>query len=460
MSYLRNANDGPAPVGILIGTAGTGKSYVINCIRKSVWHTVTPEEADAILRVAAPTGAAAFNISGVTLHQLLFLPVPLTENLRPLSGRALARLQLSLTGCRLLLIDEMSMIGQRFLGAIDTRLRQAFPDNADRLFGGIAVILLGDYAQLPPVGDVHILNSAGDTPLRQAGKAAFIQLTARVYKLQQVLRQTDERFIQLLKNIRDAQVTNEDHDLLLTRSKQRLTAEELHNFNDAVRLLPTRASVAQHNYTKLRDVSTPTLRIQAIHAGGRAAYQANADDAMGLHAVITLKTTAKVMLTQNLSTNHGLVNGASGYVVGSIPAFNEDDGLLFPSAIVVNFPSYAGPSWDIRNPTWLPIPPTSFSWSSPAGITFSRTQFPLTLCYAVTIHKCQGMTLHQAVLDIGTKEWASGLTYTAISRVTSLHGLMFDCEDSNSLSRRWWMNIGNNDRTHRLRRHLEDSNAL
>eukprot|EP00919_Chromeraceae_sp_WS-2016_P015076 GHVR01035449.1.p1 GENE.GHVR01035449.1~~GHVR01035449.1.p1 ORF type:complete len:181 (+),score=9.19 GHVR01035449.1:69-611(+) len=180
MSYLRNANDGPAPVGILIGTAGTGKSYVINCIRKSVWHTVTPEEADAILRVAAPTGAAAFNISGVTLHQLLFLPVPLTENLRPLSGRALARLQLSLTGCRLLLIDEMSMIGQRFLGAIDTRLRQAFPDNADRLFGGIAVILLGDYAQLPPVGDVHILNSAGDTPLRQAGKAAFIQLTARV----------------------------------------------------------------------------------------------------------------------------------------------------------------------------------------------------------------------------------------------------------------------------------------
>eukprot|EP00919_Chromeraceae_sp_WS-2016_P015077 GHVR01035451.1.p1 GENE.GHVR01035451.1~~GHVR01035451.1.p1 ORF type:complete len:141 (+),score=9.62 GHVR01035451.1:160-582(+) len=140
----------------------------------------------------------------------------------------------------------MSMVGQRFLETVDRRLRQAISNKADCLFGGISVILLGDYAQLPPVGDVHILMPAGDTPLRQAGKAAFMQLSQRVYKLKKVIRQTDERFIALLNNVRNGKINYEDHKLLLTRSKQRLTSREFENFNDAVRLLHIRVSVADY----------------------------------------------------------------------------------------------------------------------------------------------------------------------------------------------------------------------
>ena len=105
------------------------------------------------IRVAAPTGCAAFNVRGETLHSLLQLPVPtnLKNPVPELAGGQLSRLQLTFKNCELLAIDEKSMVSTLRLHQIDQRLRQAKPQKAKEPFGGISVLLMGDFAQLPPV---------------------------------------------------------------------------------------------------------------------------------------------------------------------------------------------------------------------------------------------------------------------------------------------------------------------
>ena len=105
------------------------------------------------VRIAAPTGCAAFNVRGNTLHSLLQLPVP-TNQANPvpdLAGGQLTRLQLTFKNCQMLAIDEKSMVSTLRLHQIDQRLRQAKPEKAKEPFGGISILLMGDFAQLPPV---------------------------------------------------------------------------------------------------------------------------------------------------------------------------------------------------------------------------------------------------------------------------------------------------------------------
>lgn len=130
---------------IISGTAGTGKSYLINCLRLLLGDQV---------RVAAPTGVAAFNIDGHTLHSLLALPTK--GDFKDLEGEKLHRLQEKLAAMKYLIIDEMSMVGRKVFGQIDSRLRQVFPHQADQLFGKCSCLLFGDFGQLPPVMDLPL----------------------------------------------------------------------------------------------------------------------------------------------------------------------------------------------------------------------------------------------------------------------------------------------------------------
>lgn len=129
---------------ITSGTAstGTGKSFLINCL-KGLLQT--------IVRIAAPTGVAAFNVQGYTLHSLLHLPTK--GEFKNLEGEQLQQLQDSLAGVKYIIIDEMSMVGRKLFGQVDSRLRQAFPHSADVVLGGCSVLLFGDFGQLPPVVD-------------------------------------------------------------------------------------------------------------------------------------------------------------------------------------------------------------------------------------------------------------------------------------------------------------------
>ena len=133
------------------------------------------------------------------------------------------------------------------------------------------------------------------------------------------------------------------------------------------------------------------------------------------------------MITRNLWTAEGLTNGTMGSMHSIGLAEAEVAGKDLPSVVVVAIPAYTGPTaWRLEDGTPLvPIIPVTTTWETSARIKCSRTQYPLQLAYAITVHKSQGMTLARAVIDLGEKEFSSGLTFVAVSRVKSLRGLAF-----------------------------------
>lgn len=150
---------------IVSGTAGTGKSFLIHALRGLLQTQV---------RVAAPTGVAAFNVDGFTLLSLLHLPV--RTEFKDLQGEQLHNLQQAFSGVKYLIIDEISMVGRKMFAKIDSRLRQAFPHKSDEAFGGCSSILVGDFGQLPPIMDLPIYSSLSRSALSDLGHTVYLRL--------------------------------------------------------------------------------------------------------------------------------------------------------------------------------------------------------------------------------------------------------------------------------------------
>ena len=160
-AHLEDNNTTPLRM-IVSGTAGTGKSYLIHCLRLLL---------QAKVRVVAPTGVAAFNIDGHTLHSLLCLPTK--GDFKDLEGEHLNRLQQSLAGMEYLIIDEMSMVGRKMFGQVDRRLRQVFPHRSDQVLGGCSILLFGDFGQLPPVMDLPLYTTSTSSALSDIGSSGY-----------------------------------------------------------------------------------------------------------------------------------------------------------------------------------------------------------------------------------------------------------------------------------------------
>ena len=194
--------------------------------------------------------------------------------------------------------------------------------------------------------------------------------------------------------------------------------QDMSSFANALHLYPTVEAVVEHNVAKLRELSQPTATIKAVHTGAGAA-KATSDDAGGLEAIVCIAKSARVMLISNLWVDMGLVNGA----IGTVKAICYQTGGPpdLPVAVMVMFDKYCGPT--LHDGT-VPVTPIRHSWSS-SGVQCSRLQIPLKLAWAVTIHKSQGLTLNNVVVDIGKREFSSGLTFVACSRVRQLKDLLF-----------------------------------
>ena len=403
------AGESPVPLCMIVsGTAGTGKSFLISALAQLLGNSCL---------LTATTGMASFNICGKTLHSALQLPVRSIQH--ELQGATLQRLQLRMKDKCYLIIDEMSMIGHRMMAWVDKRLRQA-TGKLDSPLGGVSVILIGDFGQLPPVCDRPLYAEPTSNALSSHGHSVY-QMFDTVVMLDQVLRQSGmdpetQIFRELLLRLRDGSTTQEDWQMLLTRDPS--TADNRGDFSDAVHLYYDKASVVKYNLDKLQSLGSPIARVNGIHSTCAAA-SANADDAGGLHAVIFIAVGAPVMLTANLWQEVGLCNGAAAGIVYKI-LYQEGQGPPnLPIAVLVDFDQYSGPPFIVDRPKCIPIPPTTFEWDS--GVQrLSRQQLPLQLRYAITIHKCQGQTLQKAVIDIGKSELAAGCTFVALSRLPSL----------------------------------------
>ncbi|CAG8650540.1 20725_t:CDS:2 [Cetraspora pellucida] len=388
---------------IIMGTAGTGKSYLINAIRQLLQEIATRNgvESSPII-VLALTGVAAFNIHGTTIHSTLSIPI--NGNNIDIKGESLKQLQKKLNDVRYIIIDEKSMVGRRMLALIDMRLHQAFPENHNQPFGGRSVILVGDFGKLLPVLDLPMyVQNLSHNPLSNDGITAYRQFQ-KVYRLDIVLRQAGNskeqcHFRNILMHLRNGKSTIDDWKALI--------------------------EVNEININMLKLLNSPIARIHAVHTSGNEAFKADSDIAKGLESQILLAKGTRVMLRVNLCMETGLVNGAMGTIHDIL--FEENQGPpALPIAVFVEFDAYNGPmiiSMDSKRT--IPIPPIRRSWDTNTG-NYSRLQIPLSLAWAVTVHKSQGLTLTNARISLGKKEYSCGLSFVAISRVCALKDILFD----------------------------------
>lgn len=418
----------------LDGKAGTGKSYVIHMISAKL-EQLASEEGRSTLPIirAAPTGVAAFNINGQTLHRLLHIKPDLPKGpYLPLSAASEKRLQEKLAGVYWLIIDEKSMIGLRMLHWVDIRCRQAFPHRHQEPFGGLNVILAGDFFQLPPVRARSLYHPTPEDSAERSGAVCYRQFTKTVELMTPMRQQgTDPIAIQFrdaLDRLRVKEATIEDWHFFSRRLKYKLPRQEIDQFDSALRLFYKAAPVIAFNHKRIRDLQRPVIPIIADNAGPDA-HKAGADNASNLANELFLCLDCRVMLRENVWTETGLVNGAFGTLRGFLwPVGTSSPRTTCPLALLVEFDSYTGPraiDTGEDGPTIVPIfrCTRDFDYNKKAC---SRTQFPVVAAYAMTVHKAQGLSLDRVVVNIKEREHSTGLHYVAISRARSFNGIMIE----------------------------------
>ena len=430
IQHKENGNIQPNLNIILKGSAGTGKSFLIDVLKHVLKEKVL---------VTATTGVAAFNVKGRTIHKVIKLPCSPDETkvvtVDELNSFAKRDFQEKWEKVKWLFIDEMSMLGQRDLFWVDKRLRTI--KGVDELFGGINVVLIGDFHQLPPVSDYCLFDPpTGSSHDQNKHGHILYNCFKRAIVLEKVKRQDNEdeegeAFVNLLKNIREFVVTKEDWKTIQTRTKVGIPGSEYPDekrMDNMIHLKTQNEDCRKHNYEKLQKLGTKIAKCVAEHPNNdKASKKADDEKIYGLEKVAYYAKGAKVMLRVNLCQPYGLINGACGTVKDIIYHPGEGPPTKLPKAVIVEFPDYTGP------PLMCPeeeqykhmfkyVPITSFTGRKGSQ---ARRQIPLRLAWAITIWKSQGLTLDEIHVNVGAKEH-SGLIYVAFSRVKRFQNIFVD----------------------------------
>lgn len=369
------------------GPAGAGKTWTLNMLIKGL------KDENGVF-VTASTGIAATHIGGTTLHSFAGAGIDMSrpqEVVLKVDRNKGARDRWR--QCRVLIIDEVSMLDGEFFSTLNL-VAQAMRSNA-KPFGGIQLVLSGDYLQLPPVAK----SSKDRKYLFETN--VWKECIQQVVKLQRVFRQREDTLKDLFQSVRLGKITDAQDSMLKKRVKHPLPDNGIR----PTRLYTTRVNVETENEKHLAKLEGK------VHAFKSTLEVKAADRAIGDTMVknclapteLRLKVGAQVMLLKNADPPF-LVNGSRGRVTG----FSEQTGLPlveFESGVTLTVPC------DI----WQACRNTK-------NVVATYTQIPLCLAWAMTIHKCQGMTLDKVELDIG-QCWEPGQAYVALSRCTMLNGL-------------------------------------
>lgn len=388
------------------GRAGTGKSTLLRYFRDTT-------EKDLV--VLAPTGVAAVNIGGQTIHSFFgFGPDITPEKARQLTPtRQKAALYARLAT---IVIDEVSMVRADLLDCIDAFLRQHGPTTGAP-FGGVQTIFIGDLYQLPPVVTQHerpVFEGLYDGPYF-FNAHSFPALDAQLVELRTVYRQQDDpEFLEILNAIRNRTVTDDHLASLNERYQPDFEPPEGEPF---VHLTTTNAGARAVNDARLAALEWRRHTFEGQLTG------AFTERSLPAPLALQLKTGAQVMLVNNDSSGRW-INGTLGTVTDIA---KDTDGVGTADGdwrVAVELED--GGAVRVDPHTWEMYeyavdPDTQRIEAEPIG---SFTQFPLILAWAITIHKSQGKTFDRAIVDFERGTFAHGQAYVALSRCTSLDGLV------------------------------------
>ncbi|MGJ1227977.1 helix-turn-helix domain-containing protein [Sphingobacterium siyangense] len=399
----------------ITGKAGTGKTTFLKYIREHSYKKMA---------ITAPTGVAAMNAGGTTLHSLFWLPFGTFIEDYELrwdeqdshiynKSRLFSTIKLTkqrraiLQELELLVIDEVSMVRADTLDAINVILQSVRRDM--RPFGGLQVLFIGDLYQLPPV-----VKDAEWNVLRDHYSSVFF-FNAKILRdnplvmleLNKIYRQQDEGFISILNAIRNNQCTSDMLTTLNGYYQQDFVPNEEEQY---ITLTSHNRNADEINGAKLASLSGKMLNLKAVVKDDFAQGSYPAEE------TLSLKIGAQVMFIRNDSGDE------RKYYNGKIGTVKDIDTVQ--GTVTVTFPD-GSESVTVKRETWENI---RYNYDKGQDqikeeILGTFSQFPLRLAWAITIHKSQGLTFQKAIIDAGTS-FAAGQVYVALSRLTSLDGLV------------------------------------
>lgn len=368
----------------LTGEAGSGKTYTITQFIEYLRGENIP------YAITASTGIAATHIGGTTIHS--WSGINIKKELSDEDVDKILSNQFTydkITRTKVLIIDEVSMLDGQFLNDLDLVLSKARNFMSDSAFGGIQIVMVGDFFQLPPVSKDRSATFAFES---ESWKKANL----KVCYLTEQHRQNDPVFLEVLTAIRQRRVTEKHKEIIKKNKPSKIPTTELFTHNKEVDSL---------NDLELMKLKTEQMEYKMTSSGIPFLV-----DTLKKHCLspenLRLKIGATVMFTRN-NFDEGYVNGTIGEVIGfngcddfdsNLPIIETNDGIR----VIVK-----RADWTIEE----------------KGITKAKiSQFPLRLAWAVTVHKSQGMSLDAAKIDL-SKTFEYGQGYVALSRVRSLDGL-------------------------------------
>ena len=365
----------------LTGSAGTGKTYVLN------EYISYLKDREVPVAITASTGIAATHIGGQTIHS--WSGVGIKEEITRANLTTLeknSQLVKRIRNTEVLVIDEISMISGKILKGVDTILQ--FFKNSSLPFGGLQLILSGDFFQLPPVFKYEV--PARDKFVFMS--PTWVQADLQVCYLTKQYRQQESQLNDILKSIRDRSISSDAIELLRNANKEEAS----------VRLYTHNADVDKINGEMLSRLDGKEKRYDAKTSGNNKLTQSLTQNVMAPKELI-LKEGARVMFVKN-NPEKGYFNGSLGLISGA-----SSDGQY--------------PKVQLDNGTTVIARPEEWSVTDEQDkILASYQQIPLRLAWAITIHKSQGMTLDEAEIDL-SKTFEKGQGYVALSRLKAIDGL-------------------------------------
>ncbi len=384
----------------LTGKAGTGKTTFLKYLKENSTKNIV---------VAAPTGVAAINAGGVTLHSLFQLPfhpfLPTKNNKEELLAKIRYNKQRQQLLCKmeLLVIDEISMVRCDVMDAIDTILKHA-RRNYHLPFGGVQLLCIGDLHQLPPVAQNHewnILKEYYESPFF-FDSLAIKEQSPLMIELDKIYRQKEESFVRLLNKVRNNQMHADDFEDLHLRFDPVFRPDRDEKY---ITLTSHNKQADQINEQELYKLNTAKFTYKAI------VEDEFPENMYPVEFELNLKDGAQVMFLKNDLIQKRYYNGK----IGVIKTLTKDK-------IIVDCD---GTEIEVGTETW---DNSRYTLNRADGKLEQETlgtftQYPLRLAWAITIHKSQGLTFEKVMIDAGAA-FSSGQVYVALSRCTSLNGIV------------------------------------